>query len=315
MDIIAQLSEMALGSRLKRLSDTMMRDVSALYHEQGIEFESRWYPVFYLLTQQSPVEITRIAAELGISHPAVSQIAKELEQHGLIESGKTDSDQRKRMLRLSEKGQALLPRLAPLWKAFSSVNLELLNRQRHNLLFAIEEMEELLAQKSHLARTREVLKSAQRVEVEIVDFKPALQADFKRLNAAWIEKYFTLEPHDLEQLDDPQHHIIDPGGHILLARIGEEMVGAVALVNFGDGVFELAKMAVDERFQGRQIGLKLGLAALERARQAGAGMVFLESNTRLGPALNLYRKLGFRKVAMSETPYARADIKMELELE
>ncbi len=150
--------------------------------------------------------------------------------------------------------------------------------------------------------------------LRIVDFTPAHQPDFKRLNVAWIARYFTVEQHDLEQLDDPEHHIIQPGGHILLAELDGQVVGTVALAPAGPGVLELAKMAVDDAFQGRKIGWRLGVAALDRARKLGATQVFLESNRRLAPALQLYEKLGFREVPMTETPYDRADIKMSIDL-
>ncbi len=150
--------------------------------------------------------------------------------------------------------------------------------------------------------------------LRIVDFTPAHQPDFKRLNVAWIARYFTVEQHDLEQLDDPEHHIIQPGGHILLAELDGQVVGTVALAPAGPGVLELAKMAVDDAFQGRKIGWRLGVAALDRARKLGATQVFLESNRRLTPALQLYEKLGFREVPMTETPYDRADIKMSIDL-
>lgn len=150
--------------------------------------------------------------------------------------------------------------------------------------------------------------------IRIVDFSPEHQPDFKRLNIAWIARYFTVETHDLEQLDDPSHHILEPGGHILLAETEGCVVGTVALVPTGPGVLELAKMAVDDAFQGRRIGLMLAEAAIARARAAGATEIFLESNRRLAPALALYEKVGFREVPMAETPYARADIKMVMPL-
>lgn len=151
-------------------------------------------------------------------------------------------------------------------------------------------------------------------DLSIVDFSPEYRADFKRLNIAWIAKYFEVETHDLEQLDDPEHHIIGPGGYIFFAKLNDRVVGTVALVPTGDGEFELAKMAVDENFQGRQIGKKLGEALITRAREIGARRIFLESNRRLTPALTLYGRLGFREVPLVPTPYARADIRMELDL-
>ena len=151
-------------------------------------------------------------------------------------------------------------------------------------------------------------------DLRIITYHPRHQPDFKRLNVAWIARYFTVEPHDLEQLDDPEHHVLHDGGQILLAETAGAVVGTVAMVRVEEGVYELAKMAVDEAFQGRQIGKRLGEAALDWARQQGAREVFLESNRRLTTALTLYQRLGFQEVALVETPYARADIRMAIRL-
>ncbi len=77
--------------------------------------------------------------------------------------------------------------------------------------------------------------------------------------------------------------------------------------------FELAKMAVSPAAQGLGIGLRLGQVALAKAQALGARRVYLESNTKLIPALSLYHKLGFSKtVAVAPSPYERANIQMEL---
>jgi putative acetyltransferase len=149
-------------------------------------------------------------------------------------------------------------------------------------------------------------------QAEVIGFEPQYAADFKRLNVDWISRYFVVEPHDLEQLDDPQYHIIEPGGHILLACVGDQVAGTVAMVADGPTRFELAKMAVDDAFKGYGIGRKLGEAALAWARQRGATTVWLQSNRRLTPALQLYEHLGFREVPLSAGEYSRADIQMEV---
>jgi len=62
-------------------------------------------------------------------------------------------------------------------------------------------------------------------EVSILQYHPEYAADYKRLNIAWIEKYFTVEEHDIEQLDNPGEYIIDKGGYILFARYNDQIVG------------------------------------------------------------------------------------------
>ena len=149
-------------------------------------------------------------------------------------------------------------------------------------------------------------------DISIIPYSPDYQADFKRLNIEWISRFFTVEPHDLEQLDHPEIHVLSNNGQIFFARIGDEIVGCVAMVNVGESVFELAKMAVSPTIQGKGIGKKLCLAAINYARQLGAKTVWLESNRVLTPALTMYASVGFREVPSIPTPYSRADIRMEM---
>jgi putative acetyltransferase len=150
--------------------------------------------------------------------------------------------------------------------------------------------------------------------VEIIEYNSRYASDFKRLNLEWISRYFVVEKHDLEQLEQPDKFILAPGGQIFFARIGDQIVGTVAMAPDGTGQYELAKMAVDDAWKGYQIGKKLGQAALAWARERGATSVFLLSNRRLSPALQLYHRLGFREVSLGDVEYERADIKMEVML-
>ena len=158
--------------------------------------------------------------------------------------------------------------------------------------------------------------------ISIIPYTAQYQTDFKRLNIEWISRYFTVEPHDEEQLDHPEVHVLPNQGQIFLAKrlsvedgqSTDEIVGCVAMVNMGASGFELAKMAVSPAVQGQGVGRMLGEAALDYARQLGIKTVWLESNRRLTPALTLYRKLGFKEVPLIPTPYARADIRMEINL-
>ena len=150
------------------------------------------------------------------------------------------------------------------------------------------------------------------MEVQLIDYQPAYKEAFKQLNIAWIEKYFKVEPHDLEQLDDPEGYIISQGGQIFLAKVGSTMVGTCALIKTGETSYELAKMAVSPDYQGLGIGKKLCEKAIETARNLGATYLYLESNQKLTPALTLYKSVGFVEVPIGETPFARANFKAEM---
>ena len=74
-------------------------------------------------------------------------------------------------------------------------------------------------------------------------------------------------------------------------------------------------MAVTEAHKGRGIGRELMAACIKCGRSGGARRLYLETNSSLAPALGLYRRFGFQEVQPTEpSPYARADVMMELRL-
>ena len=148
----------------------------------------------------------------------------------------------------------------------------------------------------------------------IVDYSPEFAPAFRDLNARWIDEYFTMEESDRVMFEDPQRMIIDAGGRILVATIGDEAVGVCALVPEGDETYQLAKMAVSPAAQGRGIGRMLGEAAIERARSMGARQVILFTNDVLEPAMNLYRSLGFERIPLEGSKHVRSNTKMVFRL-
>jgi len=74
----------------------------------------------------------------------------------------------------------------------------------------------------------------------IVPFDPRYADAFRRLNEAWITRFFTLEDADRAILGDPVGKVIAPGGEILLAVEGAEAVGCCALKPI-EGGYELSK--------------------------------------------------------------------------
>jgi GNAT superfamily N-acetyltransferase len=151
-------------------------------------------------------------------------------------------------------------------------------------------------------------------EIEIVKFEDSFRSDFKSLNLEWLDKYGLTESHDLQVLNDPTGTILDRGGFIWLAKAGTEIVGTAALMKEADGIFELAKMSVSEKWQGMGISKLLIETCLSKAKEAGARKIILFSNHQLKAALNLYEKYGFLHVEVKDTPFETADVKMELEL-
>jgi putative acetyltransferase len=150
--------------------------------------------------------------------------------------------------------------------------------------------------------------------MQIVDFEPRHAEAWTRLGEAWIIGTFAIEAKDREVLDDPQGKILAKGGKILMAELDGVAVGCVALIPLADGGYEVGKMTVGQAARGTGLGRLLMQACIDRARALGAPRLYLETNSSLAPALALYRSVGFADLPPRPTPYARADVFMELML-
>jgi putative acetyltransferase len=147
--------------------------------------------------------------------------------------------------------------------------------------------------------------------MEIVEFEPVHAEAFRILNEAWISKYFVVEAKDREVLDDPHGKIIAKGGRVFMALKDGVAVGCAALLKMDDGGYEVAKMTVSETLRGSGLGRMLMQRCIDAGAEMGARRLYLETNSSLGPALGLYRTMGFRDLAPAETAYVRADVFME----
>ncbi|MDZ7934125.1 MAG: MarR family transcriptional regulator [Emticicia sp.] len=158
-DVFSKLGPLIVASRLKRMSDYIMRAGAEFYRSKGIEFEPKWFPLYYLLSQEKELGIMEIAQKLNISHPAVIQLGKELEKKGWITSTKSKEDARKRLLKLSKKGLAMLPQLQLIWDDIGEVNRQVVESQPTNILQALAEMEAYFVSKSYTERMKEFQES------------------------------------------------------------------------------------------------------------------------------------------------------------
>jgi ribosomal protein S18 acetylase RimI-like enzyme/putative intracellular protease/amidase len=145
---------------------------------------------------------------------------------------------------------------------------------------------------------------------EILPFHPVHREHFRRLNLAWLERYFNVEPIDEQVLSNPETELLEAGGAILFARLGSNIVGTVALKREDAASFELTKMAVDERWQGRGLGRALLESACSLASERGAQRVILYSHRSLEAAIKLYHAQGFVEQPLDSSRYLRSNIKM-----
>ncbi|MGD1889578.1 MAG: GNAT family N-acetyltransferase [Cyclobacteriaceae bacterium] len=318
-DVFSELGLLSLGSRLKRLSDQMMYQVSDIYHHRQIDFEPSWLPVFTLLQDGNARAVTDISQTLGLAHPSVIQITNAMIKKGVVTSQKDPTDSRRRLIQLTERGKRVRTDLTEVWDDIRQSVNQIMHEANCDLLQDLEAVEKVMTHQNLFHRTEKqyLQRTSAPPKVEIVPYDDAIHRQaFKDLNLAWVERWFTMEAADYEALYHPQEHYIDLGGAILIAELNGEVVGTSALFKVDDQLFELSKMTVAEKARGLGVGRKLGQATLKKARELSAQKVKLYSNDVLQPALHLYQKLGFQHVPLDAEAeeYQRSNVQMEIDL-
>ncbi len=157
MNIIDESGILAISTRLQRLSEQLRKDGAMIYQSFDIDFEPKWFPVIFTLHHKKMLSVVEIANEIGYTHPSTISLLKELEKQKLIQSKKDKQDERRRLIILSPKGIELVEKMQPVWELVSKVLGEIADN-KNNLLAAINEAEEKIAEQSFYQRALKMKK-------------------------------------------------------------------------------------------------------------------------------------------------------------
>lgn len=155
-DFLAQLGALALGSRLKRLSESMMADASQVYRHFGMDVQPRWFPLMALLHERDQVTVVEAAEAIRVSQPAVSQFIRQLQQAKLVRVVACEDDGRRRLLSLTRIGREAVETMQPMWRAVNQAAEQLCADTGFDVLSVLGGLERALSEKSLLSRTLEV---------------------------------------------------------------------------------------------------------------------------------------------------------------
>lgn len=289
LESISETGVLTLASRFKRLTDLLFSQVQELFIERGVKFKSTWFSILLTLKHSDGLDIKTLAQRRRISHSAASQIIKDLEKNGMVNSEVESSDQRQKRITITEDGKKSLDKLIPQLKIVESTLQDILGEDFESFFTALDNLEYELNETPLKKRRLEKLDN-----IEIVPFEDSHRESFEALLRSWLEKYFSVEPKDKELFESPRKLVIDNGGQIFMALHSGKAVGVVSLIKHSDTIVELSKIGVDDTLQGRGIGGKLVDRAVEHAKQNDYKEMVIETDTSLPVSINLFQKRGFR---------------------
>ncbi len=317
MATLRDLGILALGTRLRVLSEGMMATVKGFYDDHGLDFEPRWFPVFQLVQREPGLSIAACAERIGVSHTAVNALTRPLLDAGLITLEANPGDARAKQLRLTRDGEVLFTRLQPAWTALErALNTAFPDGEAARILALLDRLDDAVASQAIPRALRQVL-SPQAVldQLKLVDFDPnndRHRQAFAALNIEWLQTWFFVEDVDYAMFADPEGTILNPGGVIVMAEVAGQVVGCGALIKRSDDIYELGKMAVSKPFQGKGIGAQLVGRLEDEARGIGLKTLYLVSSSKLPHAMPMYRKLGWVDTELPlHQHYQRSDISLE----
>lgn len=156
MGVIDESGILAIATRMQRLSEQMRKDGALIYKAHGIDFEPKWFPVIYTLHFRQLLSVVELAAEIGYTHPSTIGLLKELEKQKMIRSSKDKTDERKRLVQLTDKGKALIEQMKPVWEVMIAAAIDL-TRTQNNLMKAVAEVEQQMEIQSFYQRAKVIM--------------------------------------------------------------------------------------------------------------------------------------------------------------
>ena len=154
-DFLDELGELALGSRLKRLSERMMGDAGNVYEHFGLDVQPKWFTLLALLHDKKAVSVVHASEYLGLSQPAISQFCRQLVDKNLITLKNDERDSRRKFMCLTPSGEAQIQQMLPVWDAVRAAAENLCTELENDFYHALQKFEQALENKSLLQRTIE----------------------------------------------------------------------------------------------------------------------------------------------------------------
>jgi DNA-binding MarR family transcriptional regulator len=155
-DVVRELGHLSLGTRLKRIGETLQAQTQAVLAAHGFEQPAAYFPLLAALDRLGPLSVGELSQAVGVSQPVITRSLRGLESDGLVQSQTCGEDRRVRRVALSRQGQGLVQRSQrEAWPAIEAAVAGACDGLAGDLLAQLAALEDALADLPLLQRMQQ----------------------------------------------------------------------------------------------------------------------------------------------------------------
>ena len=156
-DVVKVLGHLSLGTRLKRIGETLQAQTQAVLAAHGFEQPAAHFPLLAALNRLGPLSVGDLSQAVGVSQPVITRSLRGLEGDGLVQSATSVDDRRVRHVGLSRKGRGLVQRAQrEAWPAIETAVAQACADLKGDLLAQLAALEVALAERPLHLRAQEL---------------------------------------------------------------------------------------------------------------------------------------------------------------
>lgn len=156
-DVVKALGHLSLGTRLKRIGETLQAQTQSVLVAYGFEQPAAHFPLLAALDRLGPLSVGDLSQAVGVSQPVVTRSLRGLEDDGLVQSATSAEDRRVRRVGLSRKGRGLVQRAqGEAWPAIEAAVAQACAGLKGDLLAQLAALETALVERPLSLRAQEL---------------------------------------------------------------------------------------------------------------------------------------------------------------
>jgi DNA-binding MarR family transcriptional regulator len=154
-DVVKELGHLTLGTRLKRIGETLQAQTQAVLAAHGFEQPAACFPLLAALDRLGSLSVGELSEAVGVSQPVITRSLRGLEEDGLVRSEASEADRRVRRIALSRKGRGVVQRAQrEAWPAIEAAVAEACVGLKGDLLAQLAALEDALTDAPLLERVK-----------------------------------------------------------------------------------------------------------------------------------------------------------------